>query len=441
MTVSHDIHAEASLLGSILIDPVKIDDVTGILGGDSFHEPNHQQVYDVLCAMRTRGDKIDVVLVRSALEGSGAAEAVCDLDFLCGLYEIVPCTANAVYYAKIIAGHAARRALVSACDTTRLAAEDPDATVGTLLAGIQGRLDKITDCKERYKTPSLAELLEQVTFEAGDNERPGIPLPWHWLDKMVGKLKPGQLIIVGGRPAMGKTIFACSIAHFAAVNCKMPSAIISLEMTGIQIAERMLSAQSRISVSKIMGNERMTADDVGHVFRALEKLSVAPLSVAAPPSCTITELQSEARMLHERKHIKLLVVDYLQLVRGVTKQAENSRVQEVGELSRKLKAIAKELDIPVLVLSQLSRAGAGGRAPALTDLRDSGEIEQDADVVLLLHRPEYYNESDRPGEADIIIAKQRSGPTGKVVLGFDGPCMRFTNNYGAGKGADHDDDE
>jgi replicative DNA helicase len=431
-TPPQDDVAEQSVLGAMLMSKDAIADVVECVRGTDFYRPAHETIFDAILDLYGRGEPADAVTVAAQLQRSGELGRIGGAPYLHTLVSGVPIAANAGYYAEIVREKAILRRLVDA--GTRIAQwgysgeGDVDDVVDRAQAEVYGVTDKRTS--EDYAP--LSEIMEGALDEIEaisnrDGAMVGVPTGFFDLDELTNGLHPGQMVIVAARPAMGKSTLGLDIARAASIRHGMSSVIFSLEMSRNEITMRLLSAEARIALNS-MRNGHMTDDDWSRLARKMGEVSSAPLFIDDSPNMTMMEIRAKARRLKQRHDLRLIVVDYLQLMQS-GKRVE-SRQLEVSEFSRQLKLLAKELEVPVIAISQLNR-GAEQRTdkrPMLSDLRESGSLEQDADMVLLIHREDAYErESTRPGEADLIVAKHRNGPTATVVVAFQGHYSRFVD--------------
>ena len=427
--------AEKSVLGSVMLDPETISKVADFLIAKDFYSKKNEEIFQAMLEIYERHEAIDVVTLSAILKEKNILKNIGGRSYLANLVNSVPSSANMVYYAKIVRNKAVLRQLIETANK-----------ISNLGYNEKEELDKILDKAEnflfrvsqRYVTKDFVPINEVLTeaFERidelhkGEGKFRGIPTGFCDLDNLLSGLQKSDLIVLASRPSMGKTSLALDIARQIAVMEKVPIGIFSLEMSKEQLVDRFLCAQAGISLWKMRtGNlsHANDSDDFPNLGEAMAVLSEAPIYVDDSATLNIMELRSKARRLKKEHKIGFMVVDYLQLMEG---RSQENRVQEISEISRNLKAIARELNVPVLALSQLSR-GVEQRSPQipqLSDLRESGSIEQDADVVMFIYREEYYKkETDRPHIADILIKKHRNGPTGAVELYFDQDQASFKN--------------
>ena len=448
----HALEAEVSLLGSMLLDPMVVPDVVGIVkNGRDFHRPANSIIFDQMIACYDRTASIDVVQLDQILKDRGLLDEIGGLDYLVHLAESVPSAANAVRYARIVREKATLRELINAAGETLRDAHTGELEVSQVLEAAEQRIFRIAQHREQGSASSLAELLDEVvrTIEEADGGTSGVPSGFAELDEMLNGLQRGEMLILAARPSMGKTAFALNIAEQMAV-AGHAVAVFSLEMGKQQLVQRMLCARGRID-SQRMRRSMLREDDFKRLMAACADLQDAPIYIDDTPGLSLLQLRSKARRLKDRHGIQAIVIDYLQLMSAGGRV--ESRQLEVSEISRGVKAMARELEVPVLCLSQLNRAAEQreGHRPRMSDLRESGSIEQDADVVMMLHREAYYHRGDpdwldqnpdKANVAEVIVAKQRNGPTGVVNLHWNASSTRFQDlSYATPPaGADAQDD-
>ncbi len=419
-----------AVLGAILLDRGALLTVQEFLDVDAFYAPAHRLIYQAMIETQDKGMPVDLVTVEEALRAAGTLDRVGGASYLGELLEHVATAANVEYYAKIVAEKAKLRDLISVA--TRIASEcyrGPE-NVERFLDEAEQAIYNVGQRRKIGGVLTLKELVEQALIEldaihGGDKRRTGLPTGFPDLDERLGGLHPGNLVIIAGRPAMGKTALALDILRHVAVRERVPCAFFSLEMSHFEIAQRLLSAESGVDSHRLRSG-RMGEQEWRRVTDVMGDLSGAKMWVDDSAGLSIAELRAKARRLKSEHDIGLVVVDYLQLVSS-GKTAESRQI-EISEISRGLKALSKDLSIPVIALSQLNRKPEDrreGKRPQLSDLRESGAIEQDADVVLLIYRPGAYDQSEDQGRTELIIAKQRNGPTGSIELVFKPSTTRF----------------
>lgn len=436
-----NLQAESSLLGSILIDPESMTKVADRLRPDNFYEERHQTIYRNILALYEKQRPIDVLTLSDKLDNSGDLETIGGSSYITELANSVPSAAHIDDYAEIVVHKSTLRQLIQAAQEIISYGYDEDTDVETLLDKSEQRLFSVSQKHLKQHFVALGDVLAS-SFDRLDelhkdkNKLRGIPTGYKDLDYLLAGLQNSDLIVLAARPSLGKTTLALNIAHKIATNEGVPVGIFSLEMSQDQLVDRLLAAESGVDSWKLRtGNLEDT--DFAKLNDAMGKLSEAPIFIDDSPSLNAMEMRTKARRIQSEHGLGLLIIDYLQLMTGSISSGEN-RVQEVSEISRGLKALARELNIPVLALSQLSRSveSRHPQIPQLADLRESGSIEQDADVVMFIYREEMYNqETERNNIADILIKKHRNGPTGNVELYFHPEKLLFRSLDKAHKSA------
>lgn len=421
--------AEQAVLGAMLIDPQAVPVAIEILEAEDFYRPAHRLIFQRMVDLFEASQPVDLVTVTAALRSGQQLEAVGGAAYLAELQDAVPTGANVAYHAQIVADRALRRALIEAgTDIVRRGFEGEEESAA-LLDQAEERIFRLSQRRGRHAYLPLRRVLTE-TFQRIEElyKNPGvtgIPSGFPELDRLTSGFQNADLTVIAARPSMGKTMFCLNIARHAALEAHVPSVLFSLEMSREQLALRLLCAEANIDSQKIRRGE-VGRDEWPILSAALGRLGDAPIFIDDSPALTALDIRARARRLKAEHNIGLIVIDYLQLMQGSTR-AEN-RQQEISQISRSLKALARELNVPVIALSQLSRAveSRQDRRPMLSDLRESGAIEQDADVVGFIYRDDYYNpDSEEPGVVEVIVAKQRNGPTGTVRLHFRKETGRF----------------
>ncbi|MBI1335576.1 MAG: replicative DNA helicase [Phycisphaera sp.] len=432
----HAIEAEMSLLGSMILDPRVIGDVVQIVTGQGdFYNTRHAAIYQVLVDLYDKNELLDMVQLRQRLADVGQLEAVGGVEYLIELAEAVPSATSAPHYAKIVADKAILRRLIDAAGKILFDAHTSPEPVETQLDVAERSIFDLAEDRTSDDAQKLHVLLQETyeKLEAAEGHAlTGVETGFFELDEMTSGLQKGEMIIVAARPSMGKTALALNIAeHMAAVN-HTSVAVFSLEMSKQQLAQRLLCSRSGVDSHRMRRN-MLQGDDYQRLQMAMAELTDAPMYIDDTPGLSLLALRAKARRLYNRHSIQAIFVDYLQLMSA---PGSENRQQEVSTISRGIKELARELGVPVVCLSQLNRSPEGreGHKPRMSDLRESGSIEQDADVVLMLHREEYYHDQewkdanpDKVGTAELIITKQRNGPVGTVNLQFNGGTTRFNN--------------
>lgn len=429
-----DVAAEQSVLGGMMLSKDAIADVIEVLRGGDFYVPRHETVFEAILDLYGRGEPADAITVSARLMTSGDLSGVGGPAYLHTLLSSTPTAANAGYYAKIVSERAVLRRLVTA--GTRIAqlgyAAD-GGNVDEIVNAAQAEVYGVTDRRQAEDYQALSEVIEPTIDEIEASAHrggglTGVPTGFADLDRLTNGFHGGQMIVIAARPAVGKSTAALDMLRSAAIHHRLPSALFSLEMGKIEITMRLLSAEARIPLQN-MRKGMMREEDWTRLATTMGDISDAPLFIDDSPNLSLMEIRAKARRLKQQHGLKLIVVDYLQLMTSGSKRAE-SRQQEVSEFSRALKLLAKELEVPVIALSQLNRGSEQrtDKKPQMSDLRESGAIEQDSDMVILLHREDMYEkESPRAGEADWIVAKHRNGPTDTITVAFQGHYSRFVD--------------
>ncbi|MCL0107985.1 replicative DNA helicase [Peptococcaceae bacterium] len=425
------IDAEQAVLGSILLDKESIYKVMEIINPDDFYSESHRLIYKAMLNLADRDQPIDMITVSEELKKNGSLEKAGGASYIALLAGVVPTARNVEHYAHIVEEKSLKRMLIQlSIKVSAMSYEEKD--VHELIDQAEEALIELRNrCQSKNLTAVndiLVQLFEQIEkMQQNRGKLTGISTGFIDLDNITCGLQNGDLIVLAARPSMGKTTLGLMIALNAAVRLNVPTAIFSLEMSKTQLVQRMLCAEAMVDQQKLRAGF-LKDEDWLRLTQAGENLSHAPLYIDDTAILSPREILAKARNLKKDKNLGLIVIDYMQLMQG-NRRAEN-RQQEISDISRSLKGIAKELNVPVLALSQLSRAveQRQNKRPIMPDLRESGSIEQDADVVMFIYRDEYYNpESEKAGIAEIIIAKQRNGPVGKVELGFIKQCTKFVN--------------
>ncbi len=427
--------AEASLLGALLIDPDAVVKIADNISVRDFYDGRHQRIYDAVVKLYEKHSPIDVLTLANQLKEAGNLDMVGGASYLTELTNYVPTAAHAEQYADIVAQKALRRRLISAGQEMANLGFDEGKSLDELIEEAETRLFDVSQQHVKQDVISLETILAE-SFERLDDLHKdkkkirGVPTGYRDLDNMLAGLQRSDLFILAARPAMGKTAFVLNLAHKVAVKAKEPVLIFSLEMGKEQLVDRLLAMESGVDAWALRtGN--LTDTDFERIGEAMGTLSEAQIYIDDTPGITVQDLRTKARRENHQHRLGLIIVDYLQLMSGGSRFATSAnRVQEISEISRGLKIIAKELNVPLIALSQLSRSVESRTPPIpqLSDLRESGSIEQDADIVAFLYREDYYNpETDRKSIMDVLIKKHRNGPTGGVELYFDREKQRISS--------------
>ena len=428
-----NIEAEQCVLGSILLRQGAIEKIADLLTPNDFYKPAHQSIFGTMLALFQKAEPLDIITITNGLKDCHKLDEVGGPAYIAGLTDIVPVSANIAYYAKIVRDKSVLRQLIQTSSEIAGRCYEEQEDIELLLDSVEQTVFDISSAKSNQAFSPMSEIIKK-TFENVEklSERremiTGVPSGYDDFDKLTAGLQSSDLIIVAGRPSMGKTAFAMNVVQNAAMLGKVPCAVFSLEMAKEQLAMRMLCSISRVDSSRLRTGH-LNDHDWPKLVRATGMLAKAPIFIDDTPAISVLEMRAKTRRLKSEHDIGLVVVDYLQLMRG---RNTDSREQEISEISRSLKAMAKEMHIPVIALSQLNRSleSRTDKRPMLSDLRESGAIEQDADVICFIYRDEVYNKSpDNPrrGIAEVIIGKQRNGPTGTVDLAFLNTITTFEN--------------
>ena len=429
----HDIDAEQAVIGSMLTDKDAVVDSIEVLKPDDFYRQDNKTIYEAIVNLYNRAEPIDIITVKSELTSLGKLEAVGGLEYIAALPDKVPTTANVEKYIKIVEEKSILRRLIRTSNELIDLGYAQIEEVDTIIDQAEKKVFEISQKKNQKGYTPIKDILVESFAEIEklyNQKEPitGIPTGFADLDYKTAGLHNSDLVLVAARPAMGKSAFALNIATNAAVQAKVPTVIFNLEMSKSQLVNRILCSEAMVDSNKIRTG-KIEEDDWVKLATALGPLSEAPIYIDDTPGITVTEIRAKCRKLKMEKNIGLIVIDYLQLIQGSGKR-NSSREQEISEISRSLKILAKELDVPVIALSQLSRAAEqrADHRPMLSDLRESGAIEQDADIVMFLYRDDYYNpDSEKKNIAEVIMAKHRAGSTGTVELLWLGNYTKFVN--------------
>jgi len=428
----HDLLAEQSAIGGMLLSKDAVADVIETVRGIDFYIPKHETIFDAVMNLYSHGEPTDVIAVTDELTKTGELTRAGGAEYLHTLTALVPTAANAGFYSSIVAEKAVLRRLVEAGTRIVQMGYASEGEVVDLVNNAQAEIYAVTGGVESEDfvplTEAVTTAIDEIEAARGrDGQMVGVPTGFAELDELTNGLHPGQLIILAARPALGKSTLGLDFARSAAIKHDMPTIIFSLEMGRSEIAMRLLSAEAAVPLQH-MRKGTVHANDWTTIAQTRGRINDAPLYIDDSPNMTLVEIRAKCRRLKQRVGLKMVIIDYLQLMTSGKKV--ESRQQEVSEFSRALKLLAKELNVPVIAISQLNR-GPEQRAdkkPALSDLRESGSLEQDADMVILLHRESAYEaENPSAGTADFIIAKHRNGPTRTITVGFHGHFSRFVD--------------
>ncbi len=429
----YNLEAEQAVIGSMLMDRDAIAEVADIVNRDDFYRPEYGLLFDAMVSLYSEGKKVDVLTVSEKLKSMGAPESVSSMEYIGEIIAVVPTSVHAKQYAEIVQDKSTLRKVIQFSERTMEACYSGKQEVADLLEESEKALFDIV--QKRNSGDEFVPMQDIVlnvldTIEASakrGSKITGVPTGFIDLDEKLTGLHGSELILIAARPAMGKTAFALNIAQYAAMKAEVPCVIFSLEMSKEQLATRLIAMDSMVD-SQAIRTGQLVDSDWDKLLDSTYRVGTTKMFIDDTPGITIAELRSKCRKLKQTQDIGLIIIDYLQLMNG-SKRSE-SRQQEISEISRSLKKLARELNVPVIALSQLNRAvdSREDHKPVMSDLRESGAIEQDADVIMFIYRDDYYNkESTKPGIADIIVAKQRNGSTGPVELVWMGHYTKFAN--------------
>jgi replicative DNA helicase len=428
-----NLEAEMAVLGSMLIDENAIGVALEAIDKSCFYKDSHRKVFDVVLSLYNDSKAVDLITLTDELKRQGVLDKIGGVSFLTELVNSVPTAANISHYVQIVREKSILRSLIDSSTKIVSMCFGTEGNIAEVVDEAEKLIFEVSDSRHKGSSIQLKEIIKN-SIETIDRlyqkkaHVTGVPTGFVDLDLKTAGLQPSDLIIIAGRPSMGKSALALSMAEYAGVHAKIPIALFSLEMSKEQLVQRMLCSHARVDANKVRTGY-LAASDWPRLTAAAGKLSEAPIFIDDTPAISVMELRAKARRLKANHDIQLIVLDYMQLMRGSSNSVE-SRQQEISDISRSLKALARELNVPVIAISQLSRAveSRTDHRPQLSDLRESGAIEQDADVVILIMREDYYNRTpENQGIAEIIIAKQRNGPTGTLKLTFISEYTRFEN--------------
>ncbi|MEE0127729.1 MAG: replicative DNA helicase [Clostridia bacterium] len=430
----NDVEAEQAVIGSMLTDRDAVISAIEILKEEDFYREDNKTIYEAILNLYNRSEPIDIITLKAELTSMGMFEKIGGLEYIVGLPEKVPTTANVERYINIVKEKSELRRLIKAANEIIEQGYDPTENIDDIMNSAEKKIFNIMQDKDQKTYSAIKDVLVDAFTELEQlyNQKQhitGVPTGFIDLDYKMAGLHNSDLILIAARPAMGKSAFALNIATNAAVKAKVPAVLFSLEMSKEQMVNRILCSEAMVDSNKVRTG-KIDDDDWIKLADTMGDLSEAPIYIDDTPGISINEIRAKCRKLKLERNIGLVVIDYLQLVQGSSKRASGSREQEISEISRSLKILAKEINVPVIALSQLSRAPEQrpDHRPMLSDLRESGAIEQDADIVMFLYRDDYYNEdSEDKGLAEVIVAKHRAGSTGTVKLVWLGNYTKFAN--------------
>ena len=429
----HDVEAEQAVLGSMLTDKDAVISAIEVLKEEDFYRTDNKSIYEAIINLYNRAEPIDIITVKAELESLGKFEQVGGLEYLASLPDKVPTTANAIKYIKIVEEKSTLRNLIKTANEIIELGYDPTEDVSDIMEGAEKKIFNIMQNNDKKSYAVIKDVLVDsfTQLEELYNRKQhitGVPSGFTELDYKTAGFHGSDLVLIAARPAMGKSAFALNIATNAAVRAKVPVVIFSLEMSKEQMVNRILCSEAMVDSNKVRTG-KLEEDDWTKLAGSIGPLSDAEIYIDDTPGISVTEIRAKCRKLKLEKNIGMVVIDYLQLVQGSNRR-NGSREQEISEISRSLKILAKELNVPVIALSQLSRAveQRPDHRPMLSDLRESGAIEQDADIVMFLYRDDYYNkDSEKKDIAEVIIAKHRGGSLGTIELLWLGSYTKFVN--------------
>ncbi len=429
----HSLDAEQSVLGAILLDNEALQLIVEFIAADDFYKRQHQLIFEAMFQLSERRDPIDIVTLSTELKAKGDLDKAGGIEYLSQLVDIVPTAANTQFYARVIKEMSLRRRVIHEAAEIVTEALEGRGNVDAFIDSVEERILRVAESRTNPSFSRVGDIVkesikhvEELYVNAGPLT--GCPSGFRDLDAMTYGFQPGDLVIVAGRPSMGKTALALSMARHVGIDCSKAVAVFSLEMSKEQIVMRLLCSESRVSNSRVRSG-KLGETDFPKLVDAASKIAAAEIFIDDTAAISVLEMRAKTRRLHRETPLSLVVVDYLQLMRGASRKVER-REQEISEISRSLKALAKELRVPVIALSQLNRSveSRQDKRPMMSDLRESGAIEQDADIIGFVYRDEVYHpESQDKGIAEFIVGKHRNGPVGTVKLGFQNEHTLFVN--------------
>ena len=430
----NDVEAEQAVIGSMLTDRDAVISAIEVLKEEDFYREDNKTIYEAILNLYNRSEPIDIITLKAELTSMGMFDKIGGLEYIVGLPEKVPTTANVEKYISIVKEKSELRRLIKAANEIIEQGYDPTENIDDIMNSAEKKIFNIMQDKDQKSYSPIKDVLIDAFTELEQlyNQKQhitGVPTGFIDLDYKTAGLHNSDLILIAARPAMGKSAFALNIATNAALKAKVPAVLFSLEMSKEQMVNRILCSEAMVDSNKVRTG-KIDDDDWIKLADTMGDLSEAPIYIDDTPGISINEIRAKCRKLKLEKNIGLVVIDYLQLVQGSSKRAQGSREQEISEISRSLKILAKELDCPVVALSQLSRAPEqrADHRPMLSDLRESGSIEQDADIVMFLYRDEYYNpDTEKKNIGEVIVAKNRHGETGTVELVWFGGIQKFAD--------------
>ncbi len=431
------IDIEEAVLGALLLEPEVVPDILDQLQADCFYKDVHKKIFEAITTLSSRNDPVDIFSVSDELSKRGELEEVGGMAYLSQLSTKIGAAAHVEYHTKVLLQKFLQRELISISYEVQKAAFDDSLPVDDLIDSAEEKVFTLAQRNVRNETKPILSVINRAVEQIEINQQredglSGVPSGYTGIDRVTFGWQPADLIILAARPSVGKTAFVLTMARNMVVDHHIPVAFFSLEMPDTQLVTRIMVSETGLPSEKLRGAKKMTEGEWTQLHDGLNKLSRAPLWIDDTPSLSIYEFRSKARRLVNKQHVKLIIIDYLQLMTGPP-ELKGMREQEVAAISRSLKAIAKELNVPIIALSQLNRSvetRGGNKRPQLSDLRESGAIEQDADIVMFIHRPEFLGVQDEggfPGETDLIIAKHRNGEVRDVKMRFLSSEVKFVD--------------
>jgi replicative DNA helicase len=429
----HSIEAEMCALASMMLDKQLAEQVISILDGESFYLTDHKIIFDAIRGLIVESKPVDAIILRDELKKQNQLDAIGGSAYIAQILSAVPSAAHGMEYAQRVREKSLLRLMIGLADNVTRRCYSGAESADTLLDSAAGEMFKLAERRITNPMMHLGDVAAQVYEMLEDKGKKGVETGFWDLDDMLNGLQPGEMVVVAARPSMGKTAFSMNVMQQIAAQ-NVPVGVFSLEMSGQQLAQRMLCSIAMVDAQKVRKGQ-LTNDEYQRLAKVVVQMRKMPIFVDDSPQLTPLDLRTKARRLKHEHDVRALMIDYMQLMDN---PGPESRQQQISEISRGIKAVARELGVPVIALSQLNRASENrdGHKPRMSDLRESGSIEQDADVVMLLHREDYYHKADAnyipTNLAEIIIAKQRNGPTGTVELVFDGNTATFKNKAPGG---------
>jgi replicative DNA helicase len=412
--------AEMAVLGSVLLEPGLLYEIAQVITAADFYKDSHRRIYMAMVSLMEDGKDVDLITVANALKTEGVLDVIGGSAYLTELFDAVPTAANAVSYAQIIKDKAVKRRIISLSGRISHDAQTEEKTAEELLNEAESEIYQLNQESQPTALKQVGEFVAEAYDLIGKEDK-GIPT-FIALDQYIGGLKKGEMIIVAARPGMGKTTICLNIAEKAATKHNATVAFFTLEMTPVQVASRMLFAKAKVDQELAKSGKELSDEDFAKLAEAMQEISRSNLYVDDTSMISVAEIRGKLKRLKREKGLDLVVIDYIGLMQASASQMRESRQQQISEISRQLKSIAKEMEVPVVVISQLNRASVKSegkvKEPDLSHLRESGALEQDADIVIFIHRPYYYDKTEDPFKAKAIVAKNRSGAVGTAILGF-----------------------